>query len=327
MQNFRFNKKITILITAVFLLLAILAVVIFLLLSKMDGGMKKDANSISTLTILEDFTKAENRDQKAAVLKKALETYAGMTSSDAMLSRYEDAISEMRAYFTKEYDKLLSQNTLDPGRAGEKERAAAVQGLRNLITSIQKEKLIAETDARRYQETAETLIRKYQQESENVSETPTSSVAAASSKPQVSSSAAVSSKPADKPSVVSSRPAVSSSSAVSVPKRPKPAKYTVIKADDFPNDGWEWTRHTFAWRVSETEWGGPDGTELVRVVWEVSPTSMSSHMDIILGACENAKKFMPPAPTLEESKKMIQYGADTFPLRYGKTTLYVYVGD
>ena len=54
------------------------------------------------------------------------------------------------------------------------------------------------------------------------------------------------------------------------------------------------------------------------VEWEVSPDSGK-----VVGATKNAEKFLPPKPTLEQSKAMIQYGVDIFGIRYGQTTLYV----
>lgn len=110
--------------------------------------------------------------------------------------------------------------------------------------------------------------------------------------------------------------------ATAPPKGPKPAKYTVIQADDFPRDGWSWRRSVFCWHVSYTEWGGADGRELVAVDWDVFPDSGK-----VVGAKENAKRFLPPKPTLEESKSMIPYGEDVFFIRYGHTTLYVCLED
>ena len=109
-------------------------------------------------------------------------------------------------------------------------------------------------------------------------------------------------------------------------KGPKPAKYTVILANDFPNDfpkdGWSWRYSTYVWTPKSTSWVGD---ELVSVEWEVALRSTTNDTSISLApqTIANVKKYMVPAPTLEESKKLIKPGDDYFYIRYGAVNVYV----
>ncbi len=114
-------------------------------------------------------------------------------------------------------------------------------------------------------------------------------------------------------------------------KTPKPAKYTVILAKDFPNDfpqdGWSWHYSTYAWTPKSTSWGWNDELEpeLEEIEWEVGHFSSTSNPNITSApqTIENVKKFMGPPPTLEESKKLVPYDSDYFYIRYGEVNVYV----
>ena len=117
------------------------------------------------------------------------------------------------------------------------------------------------------------------------------------------------------------------------PKTPKPARYSVKRAynfpNDFPNDGWSWTYKEYAWEPKNTVWSNG---ELVGVEWEVVATTAGMYMEILTApqTIQNVKQYMVPAPTLEESKKIIykgdiendnNYGYHLF--RYGHVGVYV----
>lgn len=100
------------------------------------------------------------------------------------------------------------------------------------------------------------------------------------------------------------------------PKTPKPAYGTMIPAYDFPNDfpddEWSWRHTGFWWEPVNREY--MDGV-LINVEWQVVPDSGK-----VSGLESNAIPFMPPKPTLEESKNM---NLDDSSLKYGLTYLYV----
>ena len=100
------------------------------------------------------------------------------------------------------------------------------------------------------------------------------------------------------------------------PKTPKPAYGTMIPAYDFPNDfpddEWAWRHTGFWWEPVSREY--MEGV-LINVEWQVVPDSGK-----VIGLENNAIPFMPPKPTLEESKNM---NLDDPSLKYGLTYLYV----
>lgn len=108
-----------------------------------------------------------------------------------------------------------------------------------------------------------------------------------------------------------------------VPKGPQPAIGTVIQANDFPNDGWHWVRNTYCWIPQTVSWGF--NNELESITWQISPNTHSQYYQVLIMAKENARQYMPPAPTFEQSKTLVKDGNDD--VTYGETTLYVYVGE
>ena len=102
----------------------------------------------------------------------------------------------------------------------------------------------------------------------------------------------------------------------------KPAKYTIVEADDFPDDGYAWHRATFYWHLAYTERGVND--EIVAVRWEVRCGDGK-----VGEAIPNAIPFMGTPPTLEETKEMIEaVGGNPFEVGYwGHKELYVCLED
>ena len=61
------------------------------------------------------------------------------------------------------------------------------------------------------------------------------------------------------------------------------------------------------------------------IEWEVFHFSLTNNSSITSApqTIENVKKFMPPPPTLEESKKLVKFDSDCFYIRYGTVNVYV----
>lgn len=108
------------------------------------------------------------------------------------------------------------------------------------------------------------------------------------------------------------------------PKGPKPEPGTVVQADDFPEDGWRWKRNTYCWIPKESSWGEEPERELELITWQISPNSLSPDIAYIIDGIESARKYMPPPPTFEESKKLVNY-ENIHNIKYGETVLYVYI--
>lgn len=100
------------------------------------------------------------------------------------------------------------------------------------------------------------------------------------------------------------------------PKTPKPAYGTMKPALDFPNDfpdhEWSWRHTGFWWTCVNTVWN--ENGQLVVADWEVMADSGK-----VSGLEANAIPFMPPKPTLEQSRNM----KDIHDVKYGVTYLYV----
>ena len=100
---------------------------------------------------------------------------------------------------------------------------------------------------------------------------------------------------------------------------PKPAKYTVSAT--WPQDGYLWRTTTFWWYLYCTDID-PDTGELTMVEYRLTCDSGKC-----VGALENAKAFMPPPPSLEETKQMKANGIDPRSIQHGTTVLEVCLED
>ena len=122
-----------------------------------------------------------------------------------------------------------------------------------------------------------------------------------------------------------------STSEEEIVKGPKPAKYSVVRAydfpNDFPNDGWHWHYSTYVWTPQHVYWAWDEdrGYYVGDIVWVVALRSTTSNTDISLApeTIENVKKLMVPAPTLEESQELVKKDDDFFYIRYGAINVYV----
>ena len=114
-------------------------------------------------------------------------------------------------------------------------------------------------------------------------------------------------------------------------KGPKPAKYSVVRAydfpNDFPNDGCHWHYSTYVWTPQHVYWAWDEdrGYYVGDIVWVVALRSTTNNTDISLApeTIENVKKLMVPAPTLEESQELVKKDDDFFYIRYGAINVYV----
>lgn len=335
-------------------LIPIVIVLIILLVASVMGygayRQQKQQKKIDTMItqiekIETDFNMKDAREDKIALYQSVSKEYADYEKSKDRIEevdkKYHSVLSNMQKVLKEGYDKILVDTTLkDIDKISDKEQlSTAITKLSELLQTIQNEEgiICTENEVKEYETKITDLVRSYEdraaaieKEEESQGETGQQTTTQ-SNQTQSSSGNSSSAGNADntKPNGDDSNSGASASGNTEAAKGPRPAKYSVIKANDFPNDfprdGWSWRHSTYVWEPTSVTWGGANGDELVDVVWEVTLRSSTNNVAISLApqTINNVKKYMPPAPTLEQSKSMIKPDSDLFYVRYGAVEVYV----
>ena len=162
------KKKFAILLIAILLIIS--AVVGVFMYQKYQRQKELDTYTTQITTYHDSFSNTDDRSEKIEVLQNISKDFTSYNKTDTpldeIIKQYKDEIDTMKSYFTSEYAKTISDNTLENiEEITDKERIntakANLSALSEIITS-ETDTVCTEEEALTYTDSINTLITSYE---------------------------------------------------------------------------------------------------------------------------------------------------------------------
>ena len=162
------KKKFAILLIAILLIIS--AVVGVFMYQKYQRQKELDTYTTQITTYHDSFSNTDDRSEKIEVLQNISKDFTSYNKTDTpldeIIKQYKDEIDTMKSYFTSEYAKTVSDNTLENiEEITDKERIntakANLSALSEIITS-ETDTVCTEEEALTYTDSINTLITSYE---------------------------------------------------------------------------------------------------------------------------------------------------------------------
>ena len=162
------KKKFAILLIAILLIIS--AIVGVFMYQKYQRQKELDTYTIQITTYHDSFSNTDDRSEKIEVLQNISKDFTSYNKTDTpldeIIKQYKDEIDTMKSYFTSEYAKTISDNTLENiEEITDKERIntakANLSALSEIITS-ETDTVCTEEEALTYTDSINTLITSYE---------------------------------------------------------------------------------------------------------------------------------------------------------------------
>ena len=162
------KKKFAILLIAILLIIS--AIVGVFMYQKYQRQKELDTYTTQITTYHDSFSNTDDRSEKIEVLQNISKDFTSYNKTDTPLNeiiqQYNDEIGTMKSYFTSEYAKTISDNTLENiEEITDKERIntakANLSALSEIITS-ETDTVCTEEEALTYTDSINTLITSYE---------------------------------------------------------------------------------------------------------------------------------------------------------------------
>lgn len=166
-----FKSKMKFVIILIAILVIITAIAGVALYQKYQRQKELDTYSAEITEYNDTFSNTEDHSEKIKILQNISEDFAAYSKADTpldeIIQKYNDGINTMKSYFTSEYEKMLSDNTLD--NLEELTDKAAINAAKNNLSALS-ETITSETgivcteeEALTYTDSINTLITSYEE--------------------------------------------------------------------------------------------------------------------------------------------------------------------
>lgn len=162
------KKKFVIILIAILLIIS--AIVGVFMYQKYQRQKELDTYTVQITAYHDSFSNTDDRNEKIAILQNISKDFTVYSKTDTpldeIIQQYNDEIGTMKSYFTSEYEKTISDNTLDNlGEITDKESIntakSHLSALSETITS-ETDTVCTEEEALTYTDSINALITSYE---------------------------------------------------------------------------------------------------------------------------------------------------------------------